>query len=263
MDLGLNGKVALVTASSQGLGRAVALGLAREGARLSICSRDEAAINAVADEIRGFGGEVLAQVADLTSPEEINRLVDSTVEQFGGIDVLVTNAGGPPGGTFDRFQDDAAWDAAYNLTLMSAVRLIRATLPSMRSRGGGSIITMTSSSVKQPIPNLLLSNVFRAGVAALAKSLADDLAKEGIRVNNLVPGRISTQRIAQLDQGNAEREGVDISVIRQRSLAAIPMGRLGEPDEFADMAVFLASERASYITGSTFQVDGGQMRSLW
>lgn len=263
MDLGLNGKVALVTASSQGLGRAVALGLAREGARLSICSRDEAAINAVADEIRGFGGEVLAQVADLTSPEEINRLVDSTVEQFGGINVLVTNAGGPPGGTFDRFQDDAAWDAAYNLTLMSAVRLIRATLPSMRSRGGGSIITMTSSSVKQPIPNLLLSNVFRAGVAALAKSLADDLAKEGIRVNNLVPGRISTQRIAQLDQGNAEREGVDISVIRQRSLAAIPMGRLGEPDEFADMAVFLASERASYITGSTFQVDGGQMRSLW
>lgn len=262
MDLGLTDKVALVTASSSGLGRGVALAFAREGARVVMCSRDEHAIEEAAGEARGYGGEVLALRADLTNPDDITRLVDQTVDHFGGIDVLVTNAGGPPAGTFDRFDDDD-WQAAFELTLMSAVRLIRAALPSMKSRGGGTIIAMTSSSIKQPIPNLLLSNVMRAGVAGLAKTLADEVAGDNIRVNTIVPGRIATQRIEQLDQANAERQGVDVELIREQQLRSIPMQRYGEVEEFADAAVFLASRNASYITGATLQIDGGLIRSLW
>lgn len=262
MDLGLRGKVALVPASSQGLGKAVALAFAREGARVAVCSRRLDAVEATAEEARRLGAEVLALAADLTRAEDIATLVQRTVEHFGGIDILVTNAGGPPAGRFDDF-DDAAWQAGYELTLLSAIRLIRAALPSMRQRGGGVIITMTSSSIKQPIPNLILSNVFRAGVAALAKTLAEELAPDNIRVNNVVPGRIATERVAQLDQANAARLGVDVETVRQSMLAQIPLHRYGEPEEFADAVVFLASERASYITGATLQVDGGMIRSLW
>ncbi|MCM8749915.1 SDR family oxidoreductase [Thermomicrobiaceae bacterium CFH 74404] len=262
MDLGLRGKVALVPAASQGLGKAVALAFAREGARLAICSRRLDAIESTAEEARRLGAEVLALAADLTRAEDIANLVQRTVDQFGGIDILITNAGGPPAGRFDDF-DDAAWQAGYELTLLSAIRLIRAALPSMRQRGGGVVITMTSSSIKQPISNLILSNVFRAGVAALAKTLADELAPDNIRVNNVVPGRIATERIVQLDQANAARLGVDVETVRQSMLAQIPLRRYGEPEEFADAVVFLASERASYITGATLQVDGGMIRSLW
>ncbi|GBD17201.1 7-alpha-hydroxysteroid dehydrogenase [bacterium HR26] len=262
MDLGLRGKVALVPAASQGLGKAVALAFAREGARLAVCSRRLDAIEATAEEARQLGAEVLALAADLTRAEDIANLVQRTVERFGGVDILVTNAGGPPAGRFDDF-DDAAWQAGYELTLLSAIRLIRAALPSMRQRGGGVIITMTSSSIKQPISNLILSNVFRAGVAALAKTLADELAPDNIRVNNVVPGRIATERVAQLDQANAARLGVDVETVRQSMLAQIPLRRYGEPEEFADAVVFLASDRASYITGATLQVDGGMIRSLW
>lgn len=262
MDLGLRGKVALVPASSQGLGKAVALAFAREGARLAICSRRLDAIEATAEEARRLGAEVLALAADLTRAEDIANLVQRTVEHFGGVDILITNAGGPPAGRFDDF-DDAAWQAGYELTLLSVIRLIRAALPSMRQRGGGVIITMTSSSIKQPISNLILSNVFRAGVAALAKTLADELAPDNIRVNNVVPGRIATERVAQLDQANAARLGVDVETVSQSMLAQIPLRRYGEPEEFADAVVFLASERASYITGATLQVDGGMIRSLW
>jgi 3-oxoacyl-[acyl-carrier protein] reductase len=189
-------------------------------------------------------------------------LIASAVERFGGIDVLVTNAGGPPAGTFDRF-DDSDWQRAFDLTLMSSVRLIRRTIPVMRERGGGSIVAMTSSSIKQPIPNLLLSNVMRAGVAALAKTLADELAGDNIRVNTLVPGRIATQRIEELDRANAERQGVDVETVTRQQLGNIPVGRYGEAEEFANAAVFLASQSASYITGATLQVDGGMIRSLW
>ena len=262
MDLGLRGKVALVPASSSGLGRAVALVLADEGARLVICSRDAAAIEAVAAEVRQRGAEVLAMTADVSRAPEIERLVRATVERYGGIDVLVTNAGGPPAGTFDRFSDDE-WQAAFELTLMSAVRLIRASLPSMRARGGGTIVCMSSSSIKQPIPNLLLSNVMRAGVAGLAKTLADEVADDHIRVNTIVPGRIATPRVEHLDRVNAERAGVDVAVVEQREAARIPLRRYGSPEEFADAVAFLASERASYITGATVQVDGGMIRSLW
>ncbi len=262
VDLGLTGKVVLVPASSQGLGRAVALAFAREGARVAMCSRDGAAIEAAAEEVREYGSDVLAVRADLRNSGEIAGFVESAVNRFGGIDVLVTNAGGPPAGTFDRFDDDD-WHKAFNLTLVSAVRLIRAALPSMRERGGGRILLMTSSSVKQPIPNLILSNVFRSGVTALAKSLADELAGENIRVNSIIPGRIATERLDELDRANAERMGVDVSAVRAAVLKQIPMGRYGDPEEFANAAVFLASDRAGYITGATLQVDGGLIRSLW
>src|SRR5690606_3889765 len=208
------------------------------------------------------GADVLALEADVTRPEDIERLFSAAVERFGGVDVLVTNAGGPPAGTFDRFDDDD-WQRAFELTLMSAVRLIRRAIPEMRARGGGSIVVMTSSSIKQPIPNLLLSNVMRAGVAALAKTLADELAGDNIRVNTLVPGRIATQRIEELDRANAERQGVDVETVTRQQLASIPMGRYGDPAEFAAGAVFLAADAASYITGATLQVDGGMIRSLW
>jgi 3-oxoacyl-[acyl-carrier protein] reductase len=205
---------------------------------------------------------VLALEADVTKPDDIERLFTAAVEQFGGVDVLVTNAGGPPAGTFDRFTDED-WQRAFELTLMSSVRLIRRAIPEMRARGGGSIVVMTSSSIKQPIPNLLLSNVMRSGVAALAKTLADELTGDNIRVNTLVPGRIATQRIEELDRANAERQGVDVETVTRQQLGNIPMGRYGDPEEFAAGAVFLASDAASYITGATLQVDGGMIRSLW
>ncbi|MCX2727995.1 SDR family oxidoreductase [Thermomicrobium sp. 4228-Ro] len=263
MDLGLRGKVAMVAAASQGLGKAVALGFAREGANLAICSRNQAALEAVAAEARSFGVDVLAVPADLTRAEDIAKFVEKSIAHFGGIDILVTNAGGPPAGTFQDFADDAPWQGAFELTLLSAVRLIRGVLPSMRARGGGAIIVMTSSSIKIPIPNLILSNVFRAGVAALAKTLAEELAPYNIRVNNVLPGRIATERLLYLDQVNAERAGVSVEEMRQRTIAQIPMGRYGDPEEFANAVVFLASERASYITGASLQVDGGYIRCIY
>lgn len=263
MDLGLRGKVAMVAAASQGLGKAVALGFAREGANLAICSRNETALEAVAKAAREYGVDALAVPADVTRAEDIAHFVERTVSHFGGVDILVTNAGGPPAGTFQDFPDDAPWQAAFELTLMSVVRLIRGVLPSMRARGGGAIIVMTSSSIKVPIPNLILSNVFRAGVAALAKTLAEELAPYNIRVNNVLPGRIATERLLYLDQVNAERAGVSVEEIRQRTIAQIPLGRYGDPEEFANAVVFLASERASYITGTSLQVDGGYIKCIY
>lgn len=262
MDLGLAGKVTIVPAASSGLGRAIALAFAREGARVAVCSRDAAAIAEVTDAVREAGGQALALTADVTRTAALEAYVSAAVDRFGGVDVLVTNAGGPPAGPFEQF-DDAAWQAAFELTLLSAVRLIRLALPSMRQRGGGSIICLTSSSIKQPIRNLLLSNVMRAGVAGLAKTLADELAGDRIRVNTLVPGRIATPRVAQLDRINADRAGVDVGVIEARETERIPLHRYGTPEEFAEAAVFLASDRAGYITGATLQVDGGMIRSLW
>jgi 3-oxoacyl-[acyl-carrier protein] reductase len=261
MDLGLKGKVALVPASSSGLGRAVALAFAREGANVALCSRRQDAIDAVAGEARQYGGEVLAIQADLSNKSDIENLVQATIDRFGGVDVLVTNAGGPPPGTFDTFEDDA-WQAAFELTMLSALRLIRLCLPSMRERGGGSIVSMSSSSIKQPIPNLLLSNALRAGLQGALKTMADELAGDNIRINTVIPGRIRTPRIIQLDRANAERAGIDVDEVTKRSESAIPMGRYGEPGEFAEAVVFIASDCASYMTGGILQVDGGAVRSL-
>jgi 3-oxoacyl-[acyl-carrier protein] reductase len=262
MDLGLNGKIAMVAAASQGLGFAIAKTLAAEGARVSIAARKQEMVSAAAARIgEQTGAPVLATVADVHSVAALEAWHRGTLRQFGGVDILVTNAGGPPAGVASGF-DDAAWQSAFELVLLSAVRMVRVVLPSLIARGGGSILMLTSSSVKNPIPNLGLSNVLRPAVAALAKTYADEFAAQGIRVNQLVPGRIATERIAYLDGTNAKRLGITVEEQRQRSAAAIPMGRYGEPEEFARAAAFLVSDAASYITGATLQVDGGAIRSI-
>ena len=262
MDLGLKGKVAMVAAASQGLGYAIAGALAAEGAKVSIAARKQDTVSAAAERIaEETGAQVLASVADVASAEAIAAWHEATLERFGGVDILVTNSGGPPAGPAAGF-DDAAWKNAFELLVLSAIRTIRVVLPSMEARGGGSILMLTSSSVKNPIPNLGLSNVIRPSVSALAKCLADEFAPKRIRVNQLVPGRIATERLAYLDDATAKRAGVTLEEQRKRSAAAIPMGRYGAPEEFARAAVFLLSDAASYITGATLQVDGGAMRSV-
>ena len=262
MDLGLKGKVAMVGAASQGLGFAIAKTLAAEGARVSIAARKQETVAAAAARIaEKTGAQVLATAADVHSIAAIDTWHQSTLKKFGGVDILVTNSGGPPAGAASGF-DDAAWQTAFELLLLSAVRTVRVVLPSLTARGGGSILMLTSSAVKNPIANLGLSNVLRPAVAALAKAYADELAAQKIRVNQLVPGRIATERIAYLDAANAKRLGIPVEEQRQRSAAAIPMGRYGEPEEFARAAAFLVSDAASYITGATLQVDGGAIRSI-
>lgn len=260
MDLGLTGKVALVAAASKGLGFGVAKALAENGAKVSICSRSadeiESAAKTLADD---YGAETLATACDVTKPEDIENWVNRTVEKWGVVDILLVNAGGPPTGNFKDISDEQ-WQAAFNLTLMSTVRMIRATIPHMKN--GGAILTVTSSSVKEPIPRLALSTVMRSGVVGLVKTLADELAGDGIRVNNLIPGRIDTDRVAQLDRNNAEKLGISPEEVRQRSIDKIPLKRLGTIDDFGAAGAFLLSPAASYITGATLQVDGGSMRSI-
>jgi len=262
LDVGLDGQVALVAASSRGLGRAIATGLAAEGARVMISGRDEAALARTAGEIsETTGSEVDLHAADLARAGDIRALVERTAERFGSVDVLVTNAGGPPAGTFDTV-GDGDWERAFELNLMSVVRLIRGVLPHMYAEGYGRIVNVASSSIKQPIENLILSNTFRAGIAGLAKSLSFELAPDGILINTLGPGRISTERSAAIDAAQAESLGVGIEEVRGRVEARIPLGRYGTPEEFAKVAVFLASPANSYVTGQAFLVDGGMVRAL-
>ena len=256
MDLGLKGKRALVLAASRGLGFACARGLAREGCHLVICSRDEARIQAAAAQIRqGTGAKVEAVVADVSNAAEAERLVGAAVSAYGGLEILVHNAGGPPAGLFTAITEPQ-WAKAFEQNLMSFVRIVHAAVPEMKKAGYGRVLTIASSSIKQPIPNLVLSNAFRAGVWGLAKTLSQELAPQGILVNVIAPGRISTERIAELDQANAERTGRPIEEVRKASVASIPLGRLGDPEEFANMVVFLASAKASYVSGQGIFVDG-------
>jgi 3-oxoacyl-[acyl-carrier protein] reductase len=262
MDLGLKDRVAMVAGASRGLGFAVAQALAAEGARVSVCSRKASAIQQAAQQLeRVAEGRVLATTADVTSAEEIERWRQATTERWGGVDLLVTNSGGPPAGIFTAL-DDAAWQKGFELLVLSAIRMVRTVLPSMRGRADASILLMTSSSVREPIPNLTLSTVLRASVAALAKTLANELAPEGIRVNHLIPGRIATDRLRELDEINARRAEITIAEQQTRAMAAIPLRRYGTPEEYGRAAAFLLSGAASYITGAALQVDGGLIKAV-
>jgi 3-oxoacyl-[acyl-carrier protein] reductase len=262
LDLGLEGKVALVTAASKGLGRAVATELAREGASVLISSRDEETLSKAANEIREeTGAEIDVRVADLTSAGDIEALVSHATGRFGGVDVLVNNTGGPPAGTFEDL-DDEAWQGAFEQVLMSLIRCVRGVLPLMRERGGGRIVNVASSSVKQPIEALTLSNTFRTGLAGLAKNLSIELGPDGILVNTLGPGRIATARSQGLDASQAESRGVPVEEVRAEFEARIPLARYGTPEEFARVAAFLASPANSYVTGQAILVDGGMIKAL-
>jgi 3-oxoacyl-[acyl-carrier protein] reductase len=262
MDLGLTGKVALVSGASQGMGRAVALGFAREGAKVAICARGEAALNEAAGEIRQkTGGEVLAMVADMTRADDIERFVAGTTQRFGRLDVVVANAGGPPPGEFMKFTDED-WESAFRLSFLSAMRLARAAVPHMRQAGGGRVINITSYSVKEPIVGLVLSNAIRSAVIGLAKTLSRELAKDKILFNNICPGRIDTERARKLNLARAERLQRPVEDIHQEMQREVPLGRYGTSEEVADLVIFLGSERASYITGTTIQVDGGLVRGI-
>jgi len=246
VDLGLDGRSALVTAASKGLGRACAEALIGEGAKVFIASRDAAAIESVGREIGAAGW----QAADMSKPGDPAALVNAVVARLGGLDILVVNAGGPPPGTFQTTPLEA-WDAAYQLTLMSAVRLVNVGLPHLKRSGQGRIVFITSISVRQPIPNITLSNSFRAAVTGLAKTLSRELAPDAITVNCLAPDKILTDRIRQM-AGESEEQ-------LRRMAAEAPMGRFGEPAEFAAACAFLCSRQAGYITGQTLGVDGGAL----
>lgn len=260
MNLGLHGKRAAVAASSRGLGLAIARALAAEGCRLAICSREEKGIRAAADELRSAtGAEVLPSVVDVCREGATASWLDEVGTAWGGLDLLVPNAGGPPPG---RFADTgpADWDAAYRLTLRPA---LEAAWAGRRHLGrGGALLFLTGPVVRQPSPRLVLSGIMRSGVSALAKILADEWAPDGIRVNHLIPGRIATERVAQLDEELAARSGLAVEEARSRQQAAIPLGRYGQPEEFAAAAVFLLSDAAAYITGATLAVDGGMIRAI-
>jgi len=261
MDLGLKGKVAMVAGASRGLGYAVARGLAGEGASVSISARSDAAIAEAATRItKETGNAALSTPVDVKSAASLAAWHERTMQQFGGVDLLFVNAGGPPAGPVMSF-DDAAWQGAFELLVLSAVRMVRLAVPSMKSRGGGAIVVSTSSAVKEPIPNLALSNVVRSSVAALSKTLANELAADGIRVNHLLPGRIDTDRVRELDVIRGKATGASADDVRASYRKTIPLGRYGEPAEFGAAAVFLFSDAARYITGASLQVDGGLIRS--
>ena len=260
MDLQLNGKRAIVAAASRGLGAAIASSLAREGCIVEISSRSLGNAKDTADRIaRETGATVTAAEVDVADGDAARGWIDDVARRLGGIDIVIPNAGGPPAATFDE-TNPSDWDTAYRLTLRSAMSFARSARPHLPD--GGTMLFLTSASVREPIGPLAMSNVFRAGVAALSKTLADEWAGDGIRVNQLIPGRIATERLDELDAAVGDRTGRSAAQVRKGNEEAIPLGRYGEPSEFATAATFLVSPAASYITGATLQVDGGVLRSV-
>ena len=263
MDLGLRNKVALVVAASRGLGYAVAEELAAEGASLVICGRDTKTITQAGAEIADkTGAHVLAVAADVSAADDVTQLVASAITRFGRVDILVTNAGGPPAGSFETLTVEQ-WEEATRLTLYSAINLAREVLPGMKERKWGRILNITSIAVKQPVDNLMLSNSLRSAVTGFARTLANEVAGYGITVNNILPGYTRTERVEELASMMATRQGISAAEFKSRWEHEIPMGRLGEPHEFAALAAFLVSQRASYITGTSVPVDGGWIKALF
>lgn len=262
MDLGIKGRVAVVCGSSQGLGRAVAEALADEGARVVVNSRSPeklaASRRAIAD---ATGAEVEAVAANLTDPEAVTALIEGAEKAFGQVDILVTNTGGPPSGPFESHTADV-WREAIERNFESVVNLVRATLPGMKERGWGRILNVTSISVKQPVAGLILSNSIRAGVTGFARTIANEAAPFGVTVNNILPGFTRTERLVDLAEAISKREGGSVQEAYAAWESEIPMGRVGEPHEFAALAAFLCSEKASYITGQSVAVDGGWIKGL-
>lgn len=263
MELGLEGRTAIVSAASRGLGYAVARELAGEGARVVICARGADAVEAARAKIAAeTGAEVRAVAADLATADGIGAVWAAAARAFGQVDILVNNTGGPPSGPFESL-DWATWQAATDNLLRSTVELTRRVLPGMRERKWGRVLNVTSITVKQPVDGLMLSNSLRAAVTGFARTLATEVARDGVTVNCILPGYTKTERVAQLAAATAEREGLSVTEVQARTEGQIPMRRMGEPREFAALAAFLVSERASYITGQSVAVDGGWIRGLY
>ncbi len=262
MELGLANRGALVGGASRGIGRAVAFGLAREGCRVAICARGREQLEATAEEIQTSSGvDVIAVPCDMAQGDDIQRFVASAAEAFGRLDIVVNNAGGPPPGPFEA-HDEAAWQQALDQNFLSVVRTVREALPHLRMAGGGRVINITSIAVKEPIPGLILSNATRLGVVGLAKTLSRELGPHQITVNNVCPGLTLTDRMRSLYSGRAQAEGSTLEDVLSEEGRRIPLGRLGQPEDVAALVVFLASEQARHISGTSIQVDGGSTAAV-
>ena len=262
MDFGIKGRAAFVAAASKGLGRAIAEELAAEGVDLFLCARGEEALMQTRAEIaKKSGVRVEAMTADVSNESECRNVIREAIARLGKIDILVTNAGGPPSGKFESLTPEM-WKDAVDLTLMSVVNLTREVIPGMKERRWGRIINVTSIAVKQPVDGLMLSNSLRTAVTGFAKTLANEVSSFGITVNNILPGYTRTERVEQLSEAAATREGTTAEEVTAKWESQIPAGRLGEPREFGAVAAFLASERASFVTGTSIPVDGGWIKGL-
>jgi len=261
MNYNINNKVAIIGGSSKGLGKGCAVSLAKEGVNIVLCANDKSSLDKAAGEIRGLGVDVLPLSVDMSFKDDNELIVKETLKRFGTIDILINNSGGPAAGTFFDFTDEQ-WDKAYNDVLKYVIRMIRLVVPYMKEKKWGRIINITSLTVKEPAPALILSNVFRSGVVSLAKSVSKELIKDNITINNICPGAFKTDRAIELMKKDAEDKNVSIEEIEENNIKNLPLGRYQTPDELGDMVTFLVSDNAQGITGTTIQIDGGISNGL-